>query len=190
MNVLNILNGKNACLAIKIPSFDRVIIMPTKKMKSIMKISGCLLVYLTFVLVVFSINLENTTILVILSTLVGSVVVVASYHEYRTTFIQVPSKKNRKKASTKMVDTVEIEPSPGPLPSGKVDEKLEVAGDGIPSLQLTVFSSAVLKKINELGVEEKIKSEILEVLKDIEPKNRLTYIEDFFSTQMEFESYF
>jgi len=135
----------------------------------------------------FNINIQNNTLLVLLSTFIGSVVVVASYHEYRGTSIHVPS-KNKAKAKSSFIDPRAIA-APEPAAENKQQEASQESGcdDGLPTFDLTMFAPEVLKKVSDLHVDDEIQDEIFNALKDIPPEQRLKYVDDVFQTNVDFD---
>ncbi len=152
------------------------------------KIAGCVSVYVLFVVIMFNINIQNNTMLVLLSTFVGSVVVVASYHEYRGTLIHVPS-KNKAKAKSSFIEP-RAEPAPEPAVGVKDQQAPAVTQceDGLPTFDLAMFAPEVLKKVADLHVDDEIQDEIFNALKDIPPEQRLKYVDDIFQTSLEFDA--
>lgn len=168
--------------------------MDKTKKTSFFKITGCVSVYVLFVLIMFNINIQNNTTLVLLSTFIGSVVVVASYHEYRGTFMHVPS-KSKSKAKSTFVEPHAIATTTAP-PAAAVHEKLEVPAralstqdcdDGLPTFDLAMFTPEILKKVADLHVDDDIQDEILTALKDISPEQREKYIDDIFQANVDFD---
>nr|MDO8111122.1 hypothetical protein [Candidatus Sigynarchaeota archaeon] len=140
---------------------------------------------------VFTINIQNDALLVLLSTFIGSVVVVASYHEYRSTLVRVPGTKKTKAKGLPSAPVMQPAPVqvaiPAPATAVQPEDKSS-CDDGIPAFELTMFAPEVLKKVEELHVDEDIQDEILNELKDIPPEQRLKYIEDVFSENIDFDA--
>jgi hypothetical protein len=170
----------------------QVVLMSTKKVNSYVKIAGCASVYVVFVIIVFGINIQNNTVLVLLSTLVGSVVVVASYHEYRGTLVRLPAAgKNKGKLKASF-----IEPTPDlVIPANTIacvpqqeNNQVKKIDDGIPAFDLAMFSPEVLKKVSGLHVDDEIQDEIFNAIKEIPPEQRLKYIDSIFQANHDFEA--
>jgi hypothetical protein len=152
------------------------------------KIAGCVSVYVLFVVIMLNVNIQNNTLLVLLSTFVGSVVVVASYHEYRGTLLHVPS-KNKVKAKSSFIEP-RADLAPGSA-VGATDQQATAAAecdDGLPTFDLAIFAPEVLKKVADLHVDEEIQDEIFNALKEIPPEQRLKYVDDIFQTSVEFDA--
>lgn len=60
--------------------------------------------------------------------------------------------------------------------------------DWVPESELTLFSPEILKKLDDLKVDEGIEDEILEMLKEIPPEKRIQYLNDIFNENIVFES--
>ena len=165
--------------------------MLDKKRVGYCKIAGCVSIYVLFVVLVFAINIQNNTLLVLLSTFIGSVVVVASYHEYRVSCLLVPGlKKTSAKALSSATDEQQVI-APVCPPSIDADaQPMEewTDEDGIPKFDLTMFSPEILKRIEDLHVDDEIQDEILNALINIPPEQRIKYIDDAFHENFEFEA--
>ncbi len=162
--------------------------MENLKKTKYFKIAGCVSVYVLFVVIMFNINIQNNTALVLLSTFVGSVVVVASYHEYRGTLIHVPS-KNKVKAKSSFIEP-RADLAPGSAMEAKDQQATAEAqcDDGLPTFDLAMFAPEVLKKVADLHVDDEIQDEIFNALKDIPPEQRLKYVDDIFQVNVEFDA--
>ena len=162
-----------------------------KKMVGYCKIAGCISVYVLFVVLVFAINIQNNTLLVLLSTFIGSVVVVASYHEYRVSCIHAPGlKKTMAKA---LSSTMDEQPVIAPVCPPSIDANAQpmeewTDEDGIPKFDLTMFSPEIMKKVEDMHVDDEIQDEILNALINIPPEQRIKYIDDAFNENYEFEA--
>jgi hypothetical protein len=161
--------------------------MENTKKTRFFKIAGCVSVYVLFVVIMFNINIQNNTLLVLLSTFIGSVVVVASYNEYRGTLIHVPS-KSKAKANSSFIEPQTIltqeptqEAKPQEAPGSECD-------DGLPTFDLAMFAPEVLKKVSDLHVDDEIQDEIFNALKDIPPEQRVKYVDDIFQTNVDFDA--
>ena len=155
------------------------------------KIAGCVSIYVLFVVIVFAINIQNNTLLVLLSTFVGSVVVVASYHEYRVSCLHVSGVK--KAMAKALSSTTDEQPLIVPVSPPSVDADARpmeewTDEDGIPKFDLTMFSPEVLKKIEDLHVDDSIQDEILNALISIPPEERIKYINDAFHEDYDFDA--
>jgi hypothetical protein len=162
--------------------------MNDDKKSSFFKIAGCVSVYMLFVVIIFNVTIP-TTPLVLLSTLVGSMVVVASYHEYRGTLIlRVPS-KSKAKAKSSFIEPRAI-PSTESSMNATAQQTPEVVkcDDGLPTFDLAMFAPEVLKKVSDLHVDDDIQDEIFNALKDIPPEQRLRYVDDIFQTSADFDA--
>ncbi len=162
--------------------------MDDHKKTSFFKIAGCASVYVLFVVIMFNVNIQNNTLLVLLSTFVGSVVVVASYHEYRGTLLHVPSKSKSKAKSSFVEPRAIITPDPA---AGTKDQQAPAASqcdDGLPTFDLAMFAPEVLKKVTDLHVDDEIQDEIFNALKDIPPEQRLKYVDDIFQANVDFDA--
>lgn len=165
--------------------------MLDKKMAGYFKIAGCVSIYVLFVVIVFAINIQNNTLLVLLSTFIGSVVVVASYHEYRVSSLHIPGlKKTRSKplSSTIGEQPVIIPVSPPAVNVDALPMDEWTDEDGIPKFELTMFSPEILKKIEDLHIDDDIQDEILNVLINIPPEQRIKYIDDVFHESYDFDA--
>jgi hypothetical protein len=162
--------------------------MEDTKRTRFFKITGCVSVYVLFVVIMFNINIQNTTLLVLLSTFIGSVIVVASYHEYRGTLIHVPS-KNKTKAKSSFIEP-HAAVATDPAAAGKQQEASLTAecDDGLPTFDLAMFAPEVLKKVSDLHVDDEIQDEIFNALKEIPPEQRLKYVDDIFQTNVDFDA--
>jgi hypothetical protein len=152
------------------------------------KIAGCVSVYVLFVVIMFNINIQNNTLLVLLSTFVGSVVVMASYHEYRGMLLHVPS-KSKSKAKSSFVEPRAILTTESA--AATKDQQAPTAAqcdDGLPTFELTMLGPEVLRKVSDLHVDEEIQDEIFNALKDIPPEQRLKYIDDIFQAKVDFDT--
>ncbi|MEX2681508.1 MAG: hypothetical protein Q6373_007905 [Candidatus Sigynarchaeota archaeon] len=161
--------------------------MEPQKKARYFKIVGCMSVYILFVVIMFNINIQNNTLLVLLSTFVGSVVVVASYHEYRGTSIHVPTKKKSKAKSTFVEPRTIITPETAAAPKDQQAPAAAQRDDGLPTFELAMFTPDVLKKVRDLHVDDDVQDEIFNALKDIPPEQRLKYIDDIFQANVDFD---
>nr|MDO8086308.1 hypothetical protein [Candidatus Sigynarchaeum springense] len=152
------------------------------------KIAGCVSVYVLFVFIMFNINIQNNTLLVLLSTFVGSVVVVASYHEYRGTPLHIPPKNKSKAKSSFIEPRVIVTPEPAPAAKDQQAPAAAQCDDGLPTFELAMFSPEVLKIVSDLHVDDDVQDEIFNALKDIPPEQRLKYIDDIFQANVDFNS--
>ncbi|MBN2150935.1 MAG: hypothetical protein JW839_05805 [Candidatus Lokiarchaeota archaeon] len=162
--------------------------MDNTKTVRFFKIAGCASVYVLFVVIMFNVNIQNNTVLVLVSTLVGSVVVVASYHEYRGTLLHIPSKSKSKAKSSFVEPRAILQTEPAPAPE---DLQAPAAGnydDGLPTFDLAMFEPEVLKRVTDLRVDDDVQDEILNALKDIPPEQRLKYIDDIFQANVDFDA--
>jgi hypothetical protein len=62
--------------------------------------------------------------------------------------------------------------------------------DWVPNEEYSFFSADILKRIDNLKVDADLEDEILEILKGIPPEKRCQYLNDVFSDNLTFESYY
>ncbi|MHA1683340.1 MAG: hypothetical protein ACTSUE_20540 [Promethearchaeota archaeon] len=159
------------------------------KKNGVLKIAACIAVYATFVLVTFSFSIKNQSVLVLLSTFIGSGVVVASYHEYRTTFSN--SIEGKKKASAPAAPIMPYDDSgdvtPVEIPQEPADNFIIPAEDGVADFDMTVISPAVLDELEATNLDEELKDEVLSIVSGIPEDERLPYIKKVFGASIVYE---
>ncbi|MFX0100242.1 MAG: hypothetical protein ACFFCS_11725 [Candidatus Hodarchaeota archaeon] len=157
--------------------------MEKLKKIAIFKMFSWIIIFTICLSVIAVLKTENKALLISLSTIMGASMAIVSYREYKNHVVhvneQVKSLKQIRQKSTQMQKTL-VDPTK--------EENEQKDEEWVPERELSIFSTEILQKLDDLKVDEDIEDEILEMLKEIPPEKRVQYINDIFNENFVFET--